>query len=721
MTFLNPLVLFGLIAAVIPLIIHLLNLRKLRTIEFSTLFFLKELQQTKIRRLKLKQLLLLLIRTLMVIFIVLAFSRPAMKSSFIGTVGTHAYSTVVLILDDSFSMTVQDNQGELFKQARESGLEVVELLKEGDEAFLIKLSDPESEQIIPRFDFEILETVIRESKVSLVSNSVEDGLRLAAKIINNSSNANKEVYLLSDFQKSGMLTMENKTISETANLFGDNVKFYFINFGEKEFSNAAVDSVKIETRILEKDKPLIIDAVIKNYTDTDKKDFVTGLFLDEIRVAQKSADVLSWGRAAVSLTAHPKTTGLIKGYIQLENDIIEIDNKRFFTMNIPEKIKVGIISDSEENVKFIKAALRTGYTESDGSVVAVTDMNYNTLSSSDFKNFDVLLLAGNKEISSFEFSKIRSFVEFGGGLIIFPASEDINQVNRLFSGFEIPQAEKVNKTSREEGISIQKIDYAHPIFHGVFEANHKSGSEIEPPQIYISLKRGTGKKGLPVITMSDGSSFLSEYSFGDGKILVFASAANLTWSDFPVKGLFAPLIYRSIVYSGQTKEKMESFLVGQSINLNLKGIPSKTQSYKLLYPDLTEELIPIISDVKVQNNPESKYFYSPTSNLILGRLYQQGIYTVKDGEVTINLFSMNTDPRESDLRKIDSDRMEKFLSYIGINSKLVVNIKSGDNISEKILETRLGVELWKYAIGLVLLLALLEMILAGNRKKDEIR
>src|ERR1051326_5218888 len=70
MTFLNPLVLFGLVAAAIPVILHLLNLRKLRTIEFSTLTFLKELQQTKIRRLKLRQLLLLIVRTLLVLMII---------------------------------------------------------------------------------------------------------------------------------------------------------------------------------------------------------------------------------------------------------------------------------------------------------------------------------------------------------------------------------------------------------------------------------------------------------------------------------------------------------------------------------------------------------------------------------------------------------------------------------------------------------------------------
>ena len=81
MTFLNPFVLFGLAAAAIPILLHLLNLRKLKTIDFSTLRFLKELQKTSIRKLKAQQIILLILRTLIVIFSVLAFSRPTIKST----------------------------------------------------------------------------------------------------------------------------------------------------------------------------------------------------------------------------------------------------------------------------------------------------------------------------------------------------------------------------------------------------------------------------------------------------------------------------------------------------------------------------------------------------------------------------------------------------------------------------------------------------------------
>ena len=140
MTFLNPLALLGLLAAAVPILLHLFNLRKLRTIEFSTLTFLKELEKTKIRRLKLRQILLMILRTLLVLLIVLAFSRPTLKGSLAGTVGSHARTSAVLLIDDSFSMTTEDERGELLRQARLAAKELTQLFAEGDEVFLLRLS-----------------------------------------------------------------------------------------------------------------------------------------------------------------------------------------------------------------------------------------------------------------------------------------------------------------------------------------------------------------------------------------------------------------------------------------------------------------------------------------------------------------------------------------------------------------------------------------------------
>ena len=124
MTFLNPAVLFGLLAASIPVLIHLFNLRKLKKIEFSTLAFLKELQKNRIRKIKLKQWLLLALRVLIILLLVLAFARPTLEGVAIGGTTSAAKTTAVFILDDTFSMSVVDAKGSYLNQAKESVKEI---------------------------------------------------------------------------------------------------------------------------------------------------------------------------------------------------------------------------------------------------------------------------------------------------------------------------------------------------------------------------------------------------------------------------------------------------------------------------------------------------------------------------------------------------------------------------------------------------------------------
>ena len=147
MTFLNPAVLFGLLAASIPILIHLFNLRKLKRIEFSTLAFLKELQKNKIRKVKLKQWILLALRVLIILFLVLAFARPTLKGLAIGGTTSAAKTTAVFIIDDTFSMSVIDNQGSLLNQAKATAKSLLKNFQEGDEAALILVSQSDNSEV----------------------------------------------------------------------------------------------------------------------------------------------------------------------------------------------------------------------------------------------------------------------------------------------------------------------------------------------------------------------------------------------------------------------------------------------------------------------------------------------------------------------------------------------------------------------------------------------
>lgn len=204
MTFLNPTFLFALFASAIPVLIHLFNLRRLKTVEFSSIKFLKELQRSRIRSLKIKQIILLLIRVLAIVFLVLAFSRPVIKGYlFKPMIAGHARSSVVIILDNTLSMASTDEKGRFINQAKSIAQSIMDILTESDEFALIRLSD------IPNIatdgfthNISFMRKLIDETEFTYTHKKLYDALAVSSKIIEKSKNLNREIYIISDMQKS---------------------------------------------------------------------------------------------------------------------------------------------------------------------------------------------------------------------------------------------------------------------------------------------------------------------------------------------------------------------------------------------------------------------------------------------------------------------------------------------------------------------------------------
>lgn len=715
MTFLNPLVLFGLAAAAIPVILHLLNLRKLRTIEFSTLTFLKELQQTKIRKLKLRQLLLLLVRTLLVIFIILAFARPALRGTILGSIGTNAHSTVIFIFDDSFSELAADDHGERFKQAKDATLKLIDLLKEGDEAFLIKLSDLPKATIEPAaHDVSVLRTAINESRVSFIRHPLEEGLNLASRLLMQSHNVNKEIYIISDMQQT--LFTFNQRSQELAPLFDEHVTFFRVPVGKKNIANATIDSVEVTTKILEKEKPVHIYASVRNFNNLPLRDDVVSVFLDGVRVAQKNVSVEPYGSASLDFTVTPKKTGFIKGYVELEHDAIEPDNKRFFSISIPDRVNIAIVAHTTADIQYLTLALQASAADGNQSLLHIDQTTEQQFSLLNIRTADVLICANVSSFSSNDVERIKSFVGNGGGLILFPGNDlQLNNYNTtLFPALNIPPGGNVVKTPGEQtALSFDKIDLDHPLFATIYERelrgkNHSSQT-IESPAITTTLQHLTGKQGQTLITLNNGSAFLSEYSSGNGKILLYSVPPNLTWSDFPLKGIFAPLMHRSVMYAAALNGSQETYTAGNdaAISLNSARNRSAENQYRVIAPDGVEELIQLSSQ---------KGSTSSTS-FLLHHLEQPGWYELRNGKTLLSLVAVNTDNRESDTRSISDADLETFWKHYNIPASSVKLIENTDQFETTILQSRFGVELWKYCIGIALLLALFEMMIARDSRQ----
>lgn len=736
MTFLNPLVLIGLAAASIPLILHLLNLRKPRTIEFSTLAFLKELQQTSIRRLKLRQILLLILRTALIVCIVLAFARPALRGSILGTIGSHAHTSVILLLDDTFSMSAGDERGNLFRQAKEKAVQLLDFLKEGDEAGWLRFSDlPNATMETMTHNFDELKSAVDETEATAASGSLENALRLSAKLLATSRNANKEVYILSDMQRTAVQGLGD-TPSE--HIFAPETKMFLLQFGSRETDNVAVDSVSVLSRIFEVGKPVTISARVYNYGKNPLSNYVASAYLSHpgehsgaiARVAQRNLDVPPWSSAVTDFTIIPQKSGFLSGYISIEEDALELDNKRWFSIYIPAKISVAFVSPSRDDVRFVSLSLTARSTENWSTLFSVQHITPQQFSMLDLTQVDVLVLSNVPGFSQNDAEGIQTFVEQGGGLIIFPgdAVDEANYGVTLFQSLKIPPFEGKNnvpESSGDAGFLFEKIDTDHPLFQGMFESGEKqrpsslNPTEVESPRVAKRMKRQAGKQGRTIVSLNDQTPFLTEYRVGDGVALVFSSAPVLSWSDFPLKGLFAPLIHRSVLYASTRSESGLSTVVGDAPTVKLKHTAKsrsrspKADRFTLVSPggDQQGHATKNVGDEIIQQQVHSTAAGSFVT-FSLRKLTEPGVYEIRNNQQVVTKISVNVSPLESDLRDASSEELEQLFSTVGIDPSRVVYVAPDQNLNEVVLQSRYGVELWKMFLVAALVVALMEMAVA---------
>ncbi|MFB3055537.1 MAG: BatA domain-containing protein, partial [Ignavibacteriaceae bacterium] len=541
MTFLNPAILFGLAAATIPVIIHLLNLRKLKKIDFSTLIFLKELQKNKIRRVKLKQWLLLALRVLIILLIVTAFARPTLEGISIGGTTSAAKTTALFILDDSFSMSVVDQNGSYINQAKQTIKELLNNLEEGDEAGLILVSgDTEGELPVTTNIISVVEK-LKNINVSNASGTINSALIEASNLILESKNFNKEIYILSDFQKDRIAIKQNLT--DLSQVLNEQVKLYSFNYSGKEVYNIGISKLKVITKIFEINKPISFEATVTNYSDQTVNNIVVSLFIGGKRSAQKSIDLVLNEAKIVQLEGTTNENGFVDVIVQIEDDEVSVDNKRFSSIFIPEKISVLLLYDKFNDIRFVKHALQSA---ADTGNLELYERPLNKLSTIKLNKYDAVIIIGSKVIDRSD--DLRKYLADGGGLIIFPSSKpELTEFGEILASLKLPQAkdlifnsEQINKT-----VDFEKVDYDHPLLQNIFRDEQKK--EIESPIIQNYYKFSPMGKGRSIISLLDGSSFLSEYDFGRGKIFVFNVSPVLEWSDFPIKSIFAPLIYKSVI------------------------------------------------------------------------------------------------------------------------------------------------------------------------------
>ncbi len=682
MVFLNPTILLGLFAASIPIILHFLNLRKIKKVEFSTLAFLKELQKSKIRKIKIKQLLLLLLRILIIIFIVLSFARPTLESTTIGGINSEAKTTAVIIIDNSFSMSVVDEKGSFLNQSKEVVKDLISSFQNGDDIHVLTTSE-NTDNRAPTTQ------TVDGIGVSYIALPISKLLATSKTIISKSKNLNKEIYLFSDFQKSTLF--DKDSLSNSYNI--ENTKFYLFHYSGVAINNLSVTNLKINNQIFELNKSVSLISEISNFTNTNSVNKLNSLLVNQKRKAHKSISVLSNSTKNVQFKSTISNTGIISFASVLEDDYINYDNIFYNSLVIPNKKDILLIGKNEQEFLFIKSAIKSNLDKT----TKLTYIHPNNLRTTNLDNYNTLVIAGGYNDKGF-LETVKKYIETGGSVILFPAKNyNMNEENKLLMGLSIPSVRAYSKSNDNNSInSFNKIDFKHPIFNGIFS---KTNSDVESPKIYKYLKQTTQGRGKSIITLQDKSSFLSEYKLGKGKILLFNISPNLEWSNFPLKNIFAPIINRLINYLISNYSFETSSIAGNILSVDISK--RKSKQIKIIKPDKSVELLSV-------NSQNDNYLNYHNTDLI-------GVYRFYSNNILLDIKVVNYNVLESNLESYPLDKFSKKLEH---ETNVVTEILSSDDYKKKILTARYGSELWQLFLVVALLLALIEMYIARSSKKD---
>lgn len=685
LSFLNAGVLFAAAAALIPLIIHLFSKRRVKVVEFSSLRHLKAMQRRQVRRLKIRQLLLLIIRTLIILAVVLAFARPTTENP---GVGSHAAVSAVIILDNSASMNRYVADGNLFELACSRTEELIENFSQSDE--LILITTGQVSQSLPRFVSPAVakETLARTQSSSFSANLTE-ALKFATEQLAQASNLNKELYLVTDRQ---IVSLPEEQVLE-----GQAINIYLVELPVDETANSGLTEIDFGGQLIRPGAEFTLTATIKNFDDQPVEDQIASLYLDNHRVAQTNFAIESASQAIIRFDRSVSSPGYHAGWVELSEDKLPDDNRIYFSFRIPEDFNLLII-EGDASASYVSLALSPG--ENLAQYWIVKRAKPEELAGVDFNDYDAVMLIGCPSLDPNYISRLGSFVRRGKSLFVSfgPSTliDDFNQNWSLMTQVVYDEAPPTN-FSKDGYYTFSSINRAHPIF-SVFDLERTKLPEVK---FFALPKMQLLEQGIELIGFTGGRPALVETTYGAGRVLLFTAPIDPAYSDLVGHAFFVPFISRVAEYLASDLSALETRLtIGESVTrtINLKG--ELNYPVELIAPDSTRYAI----------QPEE------TEGRLVVRtqpLEQPGIYRILFLGRELDRFAVNLDPTEGNLTVADFDQMKTALGADELRT-----LPENEDVSELLAGFRFGRELWPLFVWAAVLLMMAEMILARGGRSN---
>jgi len=683
-SFLYPSFLWALVAVIIPIIIHLFNFRRYKTIYFSNLNYLRNIKKETKSKSQLKHLFILFARIFTIIFLVLAFAQPYKPAQ--NKESNVNNAAVAIYIDNSFSMEAQAEEGTLFNLSQNSAIQILNSFPQNSRFYIITNDFENSHQhsFTREKVFDILTKLEISPKVKPLSDILMRADDIMAEDLAKNEKASRFLFVLSDFQKSSANFADLAT-----NL---KIETYFLPLKSAQANNLYIDSVYFDSPGRKINQAENINIKLVNKSNEIYQNIPVKLSINGMQKALSTFSVSAHSENIVSLSYTNPETEIVNGKIEITDYPIIFDNTFFFSYVISQKIEILEIFEDAPN-KFISAL----YSENDN--LNLKNVGIQQVSISDFKNYHLIILSQVKQLSSGIANALKEFVSAGGTLLISPDfTSTFDSYNSFLTEINQPKLLKIDTVNSE----LRTINLESELYKTSLKSYK---NDVKLPVIEKYFRLSEANKSYSLITAKNNSVILTESYFGKGKSYLFAIPFAKEAGNFVNHKIFVPTLFNIALYSQNTSEIY--YTLGKN---NLVEIPvAMAEDFQMMHVQNLDKTYDFIPEV-IKNSESNALRINFHDNIKLA-----DNYVLTENDKLLGAASFNYDRTESIMEFYSEDEIISLVEKLS-NERMNVFKANDKFIEDSLSQFSKGSQFWKYFLLLALLTLAAEILLIRIKK-----
>ena len=708
-TFLNPAFLLALSALAVPLVLHLMRRRRKVHQMISTIRFIQAAQQRSASRMRIRNFLLWLLRTLLLAALVLAFALPVIRLQGTGNILGSAKRDVALIIDSSYSMQYQLRNADVWSKTQEAAFNIINGLNPDDRVCLYQAgSYPLPVIKEPISNHNAVKKAVKNLQPRTQEADLEAALTTACKALKAAGSREREVFILTDgqalpwegFRKSSAVD-ETATDTEARQrgpgawepeLASPDFTIFTLFSGSKSPQNTYINDASVRPRLLMKNSAAKIKTTIKK-SGAPQNNTIT-LLINGRKVNRRSVDIGENKRAEIDFPVSPLPPGKHIAELQLASDSLDIDNTFFLTLKFNRTLPILCVG-SDSDTFYIKKALNP----SGRNGLSVTQITTKELATENLAKYKTVFLCNALPLKGHAILNLEKYVKKGGILTIFPGNnesrEDYEKLDFVKTVFQ-----SVKDTNEDNNIyPVRLLQPDHPLFENL-ELPTNSVPRIA---VKTSLDWENDALDNTQILLSAGRDhpLLVTNDYGSGRVMLFSVSADRGWSTFPITSIFLPVLHRIVRYGANLTDTPAYLEPRETLVLD-RILPEFKKDNKLFNPKNE----PVKAQATRNNNRQV---------IAAENISDQGIYEWSKSSAfdKKTAFAVNLRRTESDLTTIRPQVLSELTGLEAINTA-----ETNEELLRLIQENRRGRPLQELFLWLALILAVAEIVVANRLNKQ---